>query len=360
MPEYSGTRLYLGNLPKETRKQEVEDFFNEFGHGNITEVKLMDGFGFIQYESPDDAKDIVPTFHGKEFKGNQLIVQFARGTRHQNNPRDFPPNGPGSYPPRPRRTQFRMNITGLPPDTSWQDLKDFARKSNDSVVYSDMSRERDGRGTVEFETLEDLKRACQFLDQSEYRGYRVTCVPDEGATVGGGNGGGRYAGSAGYGGPRGRSVSPHRGGYSRRYSPPPPRNSPPRYGGRGSRYDSPPHRGYRERSPPPRGGRDPYYGGPGGARERSPQSRRPPPMDDYPPPRPGYGGGRTDDYPPPRRGYEDDAGYHGANGSSRGGRYDDRRGYPPSPPRGARSPPPGGRTAPPPRGGYDEYDRRRY
>ena len=87
-----------------------------------------------------------------------------------------------------------MNITGLPPDTSWQDLKDFARKSNDSVVYSDMSRDRDGRGTVEFETLEDLKRACQFLDQSEYRGYRVTCIADEGATLGG-SGGGRYGGN---------------------------------------------------------------------------------------------------------------------------------------------------------------------
>jgi RNA recognition motif-containing protein len=125
MAEYSGTRLYLGNLPKDTRKQEIEDFFNESGHGTITEIKLMDGFGFIQYDNADDAKDIVPAFHGKEFKGNQLIVQFARGNRHHNNPREFPPNGQGggssgAFPPRPRRTQFRMNISGLPPDTSWQ------------------------------------------------------------------------------------------------------------------------------------------------------------------------------------------------------------------------------------------------
>ncbi|KAF8245290.1 hypothetical protein K440DRAFT_655666 [Wilcoxina mikolae CBS 423.85] len=361
--EYSGTRLYLGNLPKDTRRQEIEDFFNENGHGAITEVKLMDGFGFIQYESSDDAKDIVPTFHGKEFKGNNLIVQFARGNRHHNNPRDFTPGGPGGFPPRPRRTQFRMNITGLPPDTSWQDLKDFARKSNDSVVFSDMSRDRDGRGTVEFETLEDLKRACSFLDQSEYRGSRVTCVADEGATAGG-SGGGRYAGGngGGYGGPRGRSVSPHRGSYGRRYSPQPPRNhSPPRYGSRSSRYESPPHRGYRERSPPARGGRDPYYGG-GSGRERSPPPRRPlPPVDDYPPARsgPAYGNGR-EDYPPPRRGYGD-TDYHG-NGSTHGrSRYDDSRRYPPSPPPprgGARSPPPA-RGAPPPRGGYDEYDERR-
>lgn len=363
MAEYSGTRLYLGNLPKETRKQEVEDFFNENGHGTITEVKLMDGFGFIQYESPDDAKDIVPNFHGREFKGQNLIVQFARGNRHHN-PREFPTQGPGGFPPRPRRTAFRMNITGLPPDTSWQDLKDFARKSNDSVVYSDMSRERDGRGTVEFETLEDLRRAVSHLHDSDYRGYRVTCIADEGATTGASTGG-RYGGSGGYG-TRGRSVSP-RGNY-RRYSPVPQRHASPRYTGRSSRYDSPPPR-YRERSPLPTrgsGGREPYYGGGGGGRDRSPPARRPlPPVDDYPPARSGagYGGGR-EDYAPPRRGggYEDDASYHGhgANGRS-GGRYEESRRYPASPPpaRGSARTPPPTRGAPPPRGGYDDYDRRR-
>jgi RNA recognition motif-containing protein len=87
MAEYSGTRLYLGNLHKDgrlmesffgdfffrrvakkveyvlicsaARKQEVEDFFKE-GGGNIVEVKLMNGFGFIQYDSEADAKDVVP------------------------------------------------------------------------------------------------------------------------------------------------------------------------------------------------------------------------------------------------------------------------------------------------------------
>ena len=62
----------------------------------------------------------VAVFHGKEFKGQSLIVQFARSNNHHTgNRREFPPSGPGGFP-RPRRTQFRMNISGLPPDTSWQ------------------------------------------------------------------------------------------------------------------------------------------------------------------------------------------------------------------------------------------------
>jgi len=53
---------------------------------------------------------------GSDFKGERLTVQFARGPRRKEN---FP--GPTDRPalPRPRRTMFRMQISGLP-ETSWQ------------------------------------------------------------------------------------------------------------------------------------------------------------------------------------------------------------------------------------------------
>lgn len=47
--------------------------------------------------------------------GERLTVQFARGSRNR--------EGFGNHeraPPRPRRTPYRMQITGLPNDTSWQ------------------------------------------------------------------------------------------------------------------------------------------------------------------------------------------------------------------------------------------------
>lgn len=62
---------------------------------------------------------IRPVEDGTSFMGQRLTVQFARGSRQ----REGEP-GPGGYHdrpiPRPRRTQFRMQITGLPIDTSWQ------------------------------------------------------------------------------------------------------------------------------------------------------------------------------------------------------------------------------------------------
>ncbi|KAI9673122.1 MAG: hypothetical protein M1817_002984 [Caeruleum heppii] len=178
MAEVSSTRLYLGNLPREATKKDVEDHFATHGTGKITEIKLMNGFGFIEYDDPMDARDVVPgksSFHGSDFKGERLTVQFARGPRQRE---PFP--GPERTAPRPRRTAFRMQISGLPGETSWQDLKDFARQSGLDVVYSETGRDRDGKGFVEFETAADLRTAVEGLDGHDFKGARVTCTEDVG------------------------------------------------------------------------------------------------------------------------------------------------------------------------------------
>ena len=69
---------------------------------------------------------ILPFFHhaipnprrfldGSDFMGERLIVQFARGSRRNEN---FAHQERAA--PRPRRTAFRMRISGLPVETSWQ------------------------------------------------------------------------------------------------------------------------------------------------------------------------------------------------------------------------------------------------
>lgn len=236
----------------------------------------MNGFGFIEYKDAMDARDVVPAFHGTSFMGERLIVQFARGSRRENHPYQE------RIPPRPRRTQFRMQITGLPPETSWQDLKDFARQPGLDVVYSEVSRDRDGKGFVEYETAVDLRSAVEKLDNSPFKGQAVHCVAD----VQDERPRDRY-----------RSRSP---GPARRPYPAPQedyyyqdRRGPPR--GYSPRRDD-----YRRRTPPTRE----YYE----SRDRYGRSPpRPRVVDEYGPPRPRY---PEDGYdarqPPPRRGYEPD------------------------------------------------------
>lgn len=274
MAEVSATRLYLGNLPRGVTRAQVEEHFKAHGTGEITEVKLMNGFGFIEYSDSMDARDVVPAFHGGEFMGERLTVQFARGSRH----REGFANHDRPTQPRPRRTPFRLQISGLPGETSWQDLKDFARQSGLDVVYSETGRDRDGKGCfVEFETAADLRTAVEKLDQKEFKGDRVTCVAD----IQEEHPRDRYA----------RSRSPRRNGYPRD-------DGYDRRGGGGRNYTPPRRHDYRERSPPPRprefyDSRDRY---------RSPPRARGP--EDYPPPR--RGGYPDDPYERPRGGYGED------------------------------------------------------
>ncbi|KAJ0319275.1 hypothetical protein COL5a_010228 [Colletotrichum fioriniae] len=235
MTEVSSTRLYLGNLPRNATKADVEAHFATHGTGEITEIKLMNGFGFIEYKDAMDARDVVPAFR----------TSYC------------------AVPPR-------NNIPSL------LDLKDFARQSSLDVVYSETPRDGNGRGFVEFETAADLRTAVEKLDGREFKGSRVTCVADTQPDMP----------------PRGdmRSARSRSPGGGRRPYPPPvddyDRRGPPRgYSPRRDGY----REGYRERSP-----RREYYDE--RARYRSPPRR---PMDDYPPPRGRYDDPYRRDYPPP-------------------------------------------------------------
>lgn len=263
MTEVSATRLYLGNLPRDATKADVETHFAAHGTGTIKEIKLMNGFGFIEYEDAMDARDVVPAFHGTELKGERLIVQFARGSRQREN---FAASDRTA--PRPRRTPYRMQISGLPSETSWQDLKDFARQSSLDVVYSETGRDRDGKGFVEFETAADLRTAVEKLDGREFKNARVICIADTQPDM-----------------PRdrARSRSPMRRPYgSDDYERRPPRGYSPR------------RDGYRDRSP-----RREYYDDRGRYGRTPPRARGP--IDDYPPPprRGPYDDPYRRDYPPP-------------------------------------------------------------
>ena len=44
-------------------KKDVEDHFATHGTGTVKEIKLMNGFGFIEYEDAMDARDVVPGTH---------------------------------------------------------------------------------------------------------------------------------------------------------------------------------------------------------------------------------------------------------------------------------------------------------
>lgn len=60
--------------PPSVTKEDIMEHFKSHGAGTITEVKLMNGFGFIEYDDAMDARDVVP---GNCSPGFRSLSMFA-------------------------------------------------------------------------------------------------------------------------------------------------------------------------------------------------------------------------------------------------------------------------------------------
>jgi len=199
-------RLYLGRLPTDAQQAEVQKLFD--GYGPIIECRVMTGFGFVEFESPKDADDVVQKFNGTQFMGSSIIVEFARDNKRRDDRRREPP-------PRVRRPPpgYRIVVTGLSRDTSWQDLKDFGRDAGGQVTFADI--DYPGSGVLEYATQDDADDAVRKLDGKDLRGVSVRVEHGESG------GKDRYRDRSPR---RSRSPARRRDDYGRRRSPPPRRD----------------------------------------------------------------------------------------------------------------------------------------
>ncbi|KZT02302.1 uncharacterized protein LAESUDRAFT_730282 [Laetiporus sulphureus 93-53] len=163
-------RLYLGRLPPDTRADDVSKFFD--GYGRIVDCRVMTGFGFVEFESSRDAEEAVHHFNGKPFMGANIVVEFAKETRPRRDVYE------AERAPRTRRPPgYRLVVSGISRDTSWQDLKDFGREAG-SVSYADIDRDAPGEGILEYLSREDSERAVKELDGKDLRGQPVRVAMD--------------------------------------------------------------------------------------------------------------------------------------------------------------------------------------
>lgn len=156
----------------------------------------------------------------------------------------------------PSRPRFRLRVTGMSQNTSWQDLKDVMRGTGGTVTFASVTVPFCGEGHAEFASEEELLQAIEKLDNTVLDGNKVEVRRD--------------------------LEEPRYEQFARR-----------RRHRDDDRYRQPRGRGRRSPSPPPRRYRDDDDS----RRHRSPPPRRS--RNESPPPRGGRGGGRSP--PPPRR-----------------------------------------------------------
>lgn len=77
-------RLYVGNLPKELERQELESLFAEFDSSVSTKV-ITDrktgkcrGFGFVTVKNEEQANEIIEKFDGYMLKDSALKLEVAQ------------------------------------------------------------------------------------------------------------------------------------------------------------------------------------------------------------------------------------------------------------------------------------------
>lgn len=83
--------IYIGNLPYDTKEEQVVDLFKQFGEVNRAalvkdrETDRPRGFGFVEMPNDDEARRAIEQLSGKDYEGRPLTVNEARNRSAQRN-----------------------------------------------------------------------------------------------------------------------------------------------------------------------------------------------------------------------------------------------------------------------------------
>jgi len=207
------TRVYIGGITHRCRESDLEYFFRKYG--KIKDISIKNKYAFLDMEDYRDAEDAVYDLHKKEFMGEIVTVELARGTPHGRDKERWGggrsrsrsrsrsrrrysrsrsrsrrsrsrsrSRGRGSRRPiwldkygPPTRTEYRVIVENLSSRVSWQDLKDFMRNAGE-VTFADAHRQRRNEGVVEFACYEDVENVIRKLDGSDLNGRTIKIVDD--------------------------------------------------------------------------------------------------------------------------------------------------------------------------------------
>ncbi len=72
------SKLYVGNLGFSVNNEDLRTLFS--GHGEVKEVKLIEGkgFGFVEMSNQAEAESAKKALNDSEFKGRRLRVDIAQ------------------------------------------------------------------------------------------------------------------------------------------------------------------------------------------------------------------------------------------------------------------------------------------
>ena len=78
-------KVYVGNLPFQVEETAIRELFEADGR-RVASIQIISdrdtgrsrGFGFVEFETPEDAEKAIEAVNGKELNGRALVVSEAR------------------------------------------------------------------------------------------------------------------------------------------------------------------------------------------------------------------------------------------------------------------------------------------
>ncbi|KAF9482494.1 hypothetical protein BDN70DRAFT_430582 [Pholiota conissans] len=162
MPSRTSKRLYFRGISKDITEDHLFKYLSRYGQ--ISEVKMLSNYAFVQFESEKEALLVLETYKDQPLLGCRVVVEFAHPLRKDVT--SFSSNSSTQSRPAHRVVYARhpVVVLGLPKDIRWQELKDFGRSSGMLVAFCDLDKIQEGRGFIEFFSREDARLAVTTLN----------------------------------------------------------------------------------------------------------------------------------------------------------------------------------------------------
>jgi len=100
-------KLYVGNLEYSITDKELEDYFSTAGKVIYSKVITgMDGrprgFGFVEMETEEEAKNAMETLNQSSFKNRTIVVNEAKQMKSSRDPSERDSRGPRTFDRKPK------------------------------------------------------------------------------------------------------------------------------------------------------------------------------------------------------------------------------------------------------------------
>ena len=156
--------IYLGGLPPDVDKYELNQFILKQGNFNIEEMMTHSGknsFAYIKFKTKEEASEALKALHLKEFKNYIIKAEPFKSNKNKDK----------------QKLNTNLFVKNLPKDCTPKDVYETFSKFGaiDSVELKSLPNgECIGYGYVDFTTPENAKMAMEQLDQTKIKDNTIS------------------------------------------------------------------------------------------------------------------------------------------------------------------------------------------